>query len=361
MKVTDGAGNVVSGGSLGGKANYLYRPYGEIDRMNSSGPDITKFKYTGQGRTLQSLSGGQSAGLQRFPFLRGASYASRVEDKESGLYYYKARYYDASLGRFNSADSLIMPESIQGMNRYMYVEGNPVKYNDPTGHSPIDKAIGDAIGRAFRFPNLKKFDLRKSDLGRSDLGNGTFEGNYYRRSDLRRGDLANGAIEKSLAKGERSVAQFLERGLGLGKVRSYFVNLENSLNNKEYRQTTKKGKLYNAAVYAIFFNGCSGINISAQACASLYFYLWIEYEKGDDKIGEINPFFRSGIDLNPRNVDDGMQCGIEAFAVESAVYNAMTTTPGVYGHSSSTSSPPNANAQNTSQQFASLYYQHCTK
>ncbi|HMZ60900.1 MAG TPA: hypothetical protein PL048_19140 [Leptospiraceae bacterium] len=93
MKVTDGAGNVVSGGSLGGKANYLYRPYGEIDRMNSSGPDITKFKYTGQGRTLQSLSGGQSAGLQRFPFLRGASYASRVEDKESGLYYYKARYY----------------------------------------------------------------------------------------------------------------------------------------------------------------------------------------------------------------------------------------------------------------------------
>ena len=62
--ITDGAGNVVSGGSLGGKANYLYRPYGEIDRMNSSGPDITKFKYTGQ-----------------------------EEDKESGLYYYKARYY----------------------------------------------------------------------------------------------------------------------------------------------------------------------------------------------------------------------------------------------------------------------------
>ncbi|HNM05107.1 MAG TPA: RHS repeat-associated core domain-containing protein, partial [Leptospiraceae bacterium] len=56
--------------------------------MNSSGPDITKHKYTGQ-----------------------------IEDKESGLYYYKARYYDASLGRFNSADSLIMPESIQGMNR----------------------------------------------------------------------------------------------------------------------------------------------------------------------------------------------------------------------------------------------------
>ncbi|HMZ59896.1 MAG TPA: RHS repeat-associated core domain-containing protein [Leptospiraceae bacterium] len=103
--VTDGAGNVVSGGSLGGKANYLYRPYGEIDRMNSSGPDITKYKYTGQ-----------------------------EEDKESGLYYYKARYYDASLGRFNSADSLIMPESIQGMNRYMYVAGNPILYNDPTGH-----------------------------------------------------------------------------------------------------------------------------------------------------------------------------------------------------------------------------------
>ncbi|HMY69454.1 MAG TPA: RHS repeat-associated core domain-containing protein [Leptospiraceae bacterium] len=114
--VTDGAGNVVSGGSLGGKANYLYRPYGEIDRMNSSGPDITKYKYTGQ-----------------------------EEDKESGLYYYKARYYDASLGRFNSADSLIMPESIQGMNRYMYVEGNPVKYNDPSGHSQERGWLGGLI------------------------------------------------------------------------------------------------------------------------------------------------------------------------------------------------------------------------
>jgi RHS repeat-associated protein len=56
------------------------------------------------------------------------------EDKESGLYYYKARYYDPVMGRFAQADSVAFPERIQGMNRMMYVEGNPIKYGDESGN-----------------------------------------------------------------------------------------------------------------------------------------------------------------------------------------------------------------------------------
>ncbi len=56
--ITDGNGNVLAGGERGGKSHITYKPYGEILRTDSYGPDITKFKYTGQ-----------------------------EEDRESGLYY----------------------------------------------------------------------------------------------------------------------------------------------------------------------------------------------------------------------------------------------------------------------------------
>jgi len=45
-------------------------------------------------------------------------------------------YYDSKIGRFLQQDSMAFPNQVNGMNRMMYVEGNPVKYNDPTGHCP---------------------------------------------------------------------------------------------------------------------------------------------------------------------------------------------------------------------------------
>lgn len=53
----------------------------------------------------------------------------------TGLYFYNARYYDAEMGRFVSADSLVQaPHNPQSLNRYSYVINNPLAYTDPTGH-----------------------------------------------------------------------------------------------------------------------------------------------------------------------------------------------------------------------------------
>jgi len=55
-----------------------------------------------------------------------------------GLMFYNARWYDPALGRFTQPDSLI-PEQSQGAqawDRYAYVNNNPVRYNDPSGHWP---------------------------------------------------------------------------------------------------------------------------------------------------------------------------------------------------------------------------------
>jgi RHS repeat-associated protein len=57
----------------------------------------------------------------------------RLDD--TGLYFYNARYYDATIGRFISADTLVQdPYDPQSLNRYSYCINNPLKYTDPSGH-----------------------------------------------------------------------------------------------------------------------------------------------------------------------------------------------------------------------------------
>ena len=56
----------------------------------------------------------------------------RLDD--TGLYYYGARYYDPTIGRFISADTIVPnPMNPQSFNRYSYCLNNPLKYIDPSG------------------------------------------------------------------------------------------------------------------------------------------------------------------------------------------------------------------------------------
>ena len=59
------------------------------------------------------------------------TYTGREWDPETGLYYYRARYYDPTIGRFISRD----PISFAGgdVNLYGYVQNNPVNKKDPFG------------------------------------------------------------------------------------------------------------------------------------------------------------------------------------------------------------------------------------
>jgi RHS repeat-associated protein len=56
------------------------------------------------------------------------------ENDGTGLYYYRARYYDPIRSRFISED----PAGMQGgTNLFAYVSGNPLALIDPTGLQPI--------------------------------------------------------------------------------------------------------------------------------------------------------------------------------------------------------------------------------
>ncbi len=67
-------------------------------------------------------------------------YTGYENDKESGLEYAQARYYNASHGRFTSVDPLTASGSIrdpQTFNRYSYVLNSPYKFTDPLGLLPL--------------------------------------------------------------------------------------------------------------------------------------------------------------------------------------------------------------------------------
>ncbi|HKN77131.1 MAG TPA: RHS repeat-associated core domain-containing protein [Candidatus Acidoferrum sp.] len=67
-----------------------------------------------------------SSGSLTNPF----QYTARESDPETGLYYYRARYYDPSIGRLLSEDPLGFDG---GSNFYSYTGNSPVNFDDPFG------------------------------------------------------------------------------------------------------------------------------------------------------------------------------------------------------------------------------------
>lgn len=89
-------------------------------------------------------------------------YTGKAFDKETGLNYYGARYYDPVVGRFMGIDPVgFQQANIHSFNRYAYANNNPIKYNDPDG----------------RYADLA-IEVVSISLGAASLGNNLYEGNY---------------------------------------------------------------------------------------------------------------------------------------------------------------------------------------
>jgi RHS repeat-associated protein len=100
---------------------------GSITSLSSGAGSLTQ-TYTFDSFGKQTASSGSLTN----PF----QYTARESDPETGLYYYRARYYDPSVGRFLNED----PRGfVEGMDFYIYVDDDPLRFIDPFGMAPGDK------------------------------------------------------------------------------------------------------------------------------------------------------------------------------------------------------------------------------
>jgi len=120
-----------------GSAEYFYHADGlgsVVALTDAFGDVLERYAYSPFGRVSEPSSEGN-------PYL----FTAREYEAHTGLYYYRARYYDPELGRFLQPDPI---GYTAGPNLYAYCRNNPTNLVDPTGEFiPIVTGLwGGAIG-----------------------------------------------------------------------------------------------------------------------------------------------------------------------------------------------------------------------
>ncbi|MCA9968874.1 MAG: RHS repeat-associated core domain-containing protein, partial [Anaerolineales bacterium] len=137
--------------------------------VDASGALAATYQYDPWGHVIAST------GTLENPF----RFTGREYDAESGLYYYRARYYDARDGRFISRDPIGIED---GLNLYAYVGNNPVMFKDPTGNQAsesINRGIQNAKDLYDKLDELRTFDVGDTKIkcgGSGISGETTFKG-----------------------------------------------------------------------------------------------------------------------------------------------------------------------------------------
>jgi RHS repeat-associated protein len=117
---------IEAAGSYAGTYYYHFDALGSaVALTNSSGNTVEVYEYDVYGRVGASDPNHPN----RFMF------TGREFDKETGLYYYRARYYNPQIGRFLQTDPVGYDA---GMNVYRYCSNNPLGLRDPFGRDPTD-------------------------------------------------------------------------------------------------------------------------------------------------------------------------------------------------------------------------------
>jgi RHS repeat-associated protein len=90
--------------------------------------------------------------------LKRYRYTAKERDEETGFYYYGARHYACWLGRWTSADPIGVAD---GLVRYSFLRGNPIKFVDRTGNYSEPAVAEHPSTRQDMFPRPDKVAQEK--------------------------------------------------------------------------------------------------------------------------------------------------------------------------------------------------------
>jgi RHS repeat-associated protein len=138
-----GSSSVTTDANGGYSAQELYKAFGES--RHTDGTLGTDYKFTGQ-RSEAAL----------------------------GIYFFQSRWFDPSLGRFTQPDTIVptQTQGTQAWDRYAFVNNNPVRYIDPTGHS-VDCGLGDSYCTVGYYSPVALIAIYHSNYDDFDFVNGS--------------------------------------------------------------------------------------------------------------------------------------------------------------------------------------------
>ncbi len=111
-----------------------YAPTGRLTQLGDHlGSVVRQINEAGSTQSTAAYSPYGEAAITGDEQQNSTGYTGRENDK-TGLYFYRARYYDPILKRFISEDPIGIAG---GLNLYQYVGGDPVSYVDSDGQLPI--------------------------------------------------------------------------------------------------------------------------------------------------------------------------------------------------------------------------------
>lgn len=134
----------------GTRIRYISDPEGAATLVVRQGADtqVLHHDYLGNTIVVRNTNTGQAREVYYLPYgetrnpggdVGEVLFAAKRLDPETGLYYFRMRYYDPSIGRFISPDPVAVATPERGrlrplsLNPYVYALDNPQRYTDPNG------------------------------------------------------------------------------------------------------------------------------------------------------------------------------------------------------------------------------------
>lgn len=220
-----------------GKQVYFYH----VDRTGSTlaltdkDREVTDaYAYDPHGRLLSHTGANQQ------PFTYCGRWGVRQADTTGALYHMRARYYDATTGRFLTQDP-IWPQitDAKEVNPYLYVGNDPINRGDPTGMP------GPELNDSWSFGNdtFEMTDSAREELERSDLNN-----SRHQRLNNLQAELTTWQQENNVL--IREVQDYLLSPVG----ENFFPDDDELHSNREHDPT------WNLSYWAIYMGAAENLN-----------------------------------------------------------------------------------------------------